>query len=199
MRQTITWTNANLLSIGPLGTNFRWHLNQNTIISINKCIWIYCLQNGGDFMMALSNKSFFRVTGPLRGHRWIPLSRASNADFDCLLDRLFRLRSKKTSGLRVTAFCKGNPSVTAGFPSQRARNVENVSIWWRLYEVIITRTNADLLSIFSNVNFNSVLIQMSPMDPSDNKLALVQVMSCRLLGAKPLPKPMLANYCHLDP
>ena len=29
-------------------------------------------------------------------------------------------------------------------------------------------------------------------------LALVQVMACRLFGAKPLPEPML-SYCHMDP
>ena len=50
---------------------------------------------------------------------------------DCLLKRLFRRRSKKTSKLRVTGLCEGNPPVTCGFLSQRASNVENVSIWLR--------------------------------------------------------------------
>ena len=35
---------------------------------------------------------------------------------DCLLSRLFRHRSKKTSKLRITGLCEGNPSVTGGFP-----------------------------------------------------------------------------------
>ena len=35
---------------------------------------------------------------------------------DCLLDRLFRRRSKKTSKLRVTDICEGNPTVTGVFP-----------------------------------------------------------------------------------
>ena len=48
----------------------------------------------------------------------------------CLLSRLFRRRSKKTSKLRVTGFCEGDPPVTDGLPSQRASNAENVSIWW---------------------------------------------------------------------
>ena len=52
---------------------------------------------------------------------------------ECLLNRLFRRRSKKTSKLRVTGICQGNPPVTAGFPSQRASNTENVSIWWRYH------------------------------------------------------------------
>ena len=50
---------------------------------------------------------------------------------DCLLNRLFRRRSKKTSKLRVTAVYEGNSPVTGEFPAQRASNVENVSIWWR--------------------------------------------------------------------
>ena len=41
---------------------------------------------------------------------------------DCLFKRLFRRRSKKTSKLRVTVFCEGNPPVTGGFPSQRTIN-----------------------------------------------------------------------------
>ena len=54
---------------------------------------------------------------------------------DCLLNRLFRRRSKKTSKLRVTGLCVGNSSVTGEFPAQRANNAENVSIWWRYHVV----------------------------------------------------------------
>ena len=50
---------------------------------------------------------------------------------DCLLSRLFRLISKKTSKLRVTGLCARNSPVTGEFPAQRAGNAENVSIWWR--------------------------------------------------------------------
>ena len=50
---------------------------------------------------------------------------------DCLLNRLSRRRSKKTSKLRVTGLCAGTSPVTGEFPAQRASNVENVSIWWR--------------------------------------------------------------------
>ena len=50
---------------------------------------------------------------------------------DFLLNRLFRRRSTKTSNLRVTGLCEGNPPVTSWLPSQRASNAENVSIWWR--------------------------------------------------------------------
>ena len=50
---------------------------------------------------------------------------------DCLLNRLFRRRSKKTSKLRVTGLCAGNSPVTGEFPALRASNAGNVSIWWR--------------------------------------------------------------------
>ena len=50
---------------------------------------------------------------------------------DCLVNRLFRRRSKKTSKPRVTGLCAGSSPVAGEFPAQRASNTENVSIWWR--------------------------------------------------------------------
>ena len=50
---------------------------------------------------------------------------------DCLLNRIFGRRSKKTSKLRVTGLCAGNSPGTGEFPAQMASNAENVSIWWR--------------------------------------------------------------------
>ena len=43
---------------------------------------------------------------------------------DCLLNRSFRPRSKKTSKLRVTGLCEGNSPVAGEFPAQRARNAK---------------------------------------------------------------------------
>ena len=53
---------------------------------------------------------------------------------DCLLNRLYRRRSKKTSKLRVTGLCVGDSLVTGEFPAPRASNAEKVSIWWRHYD-----------------------------------------------------------------
>ena len=50
---------------------------------------------------------------------------------NCLLNFLFRRRSKKTSKLRVTGLCVGYSPVTDEFPAQMASNAESVSIWWR--------------------------------------------------------------------
>ena len=49
----------------------------------------------------------------------------------CLLERLFRRRSKKTSKApRHWPLC-GEFTGTGEFPAQRASYAENVSIWWR--------------------------------------------------------------------
>ena len=52
----------------------------------------------------------------------------------CLLNRLFRRRSKKISKPRLTSRCAGNSSVTGEFSVQMASKAENVSIWWRHHE-----------------------------------------------------------------
>ena len=55
---------------------------------------------------------------------------ANHQPQDCLLNRLFRRRSKKTSKLRVTGLCVENSLVSGEFPAEMASNAENVSIWW---------------------------------------------------------------------
>ena len=50
---------------------------------------------------------------------------------DCLLNCLFRRRSKKTSKLCVIGLCAGNSSVTGEYPTQMASNAQNVFISWR--------------------------------------------------------------------
>ena len=53
--------------------------------------------------------------------RWRHIGRDSISNHqphDCLLNGLFRRRSKKTSKLRVTGLCEGNPPATGGFPSK---------------------------------------------------------------------------------
>ena len=99
----------------------------------------------------------------------------------CLLNRLFRRKSKKTSKLRVTGLCAGNSPGTGEFSAQMASYAENVSIWWRHHVIflwLITSCAAYMRQWIGS--------------------ALVQIMACRLIGAKPLTKPLLA-YCQLDP
>ena len=63
------------------------------------------------------------------GHDGVP----NHQPCDCLLNPLFRSRSKKTSKLRVTALGAGNSPVTGEFPSQMASNAEIFAIWWRYH------------------------------------------------------------------
>ena len=62
----------------------------------------------------------------------------------CLVDCLYRRRSKKTSKLCVTGLCAGNSPVTGEFPAHRASNAEDVPIWWRhhvcLYKLRISES-----------------------------------------------------------
>ena len=53
----------------------------------------------------------------------------SVSNHNCLINRLFGCKSKKTSKLYVTGFCAGNSPGTGEFPAQMASNAENVSIW----------------------------------------------------------------------
>ena len=46
----------------------------------------------------------------------------------CLFNSLLMQTSKETSKVVLLVLCEGNPQVTGGFPSQRAGNVESVSM-----------------------------------------------------------------------
>ena len=43
---------------------------------------------------------------------------------------------RKKSKLRVTGLCVGNSPGTGEFSAQMASNAENVSIWWRLHDLL---------------------------------------------------------------
>ena len=65
-----------------------------------------------------------------------------------LLNRKFGCRSKKTSKLRFTGLCARNSSVTGEFPTQRASNPENVSIWWRHH---VIKESRELIIHFKDI------------------------------------------------
>ena len=69
---------------------------------------------------------------------------------DCLLNRLFKCRSTKTSKLRVTGLCEGNSPVTGDFP---ARTVSNADIPFD--DVIMT-----ILNVFSGDTRNMFRISV---------------------------------------
>ena len=61
---------------------------------------------------------------------------SNHQHLDCLLHHLFRHRSKETSKLCITGLWEGNSLVTTEFSTQRASNVENVSIWWCHHDIV---------------------------------------------------------------
>ena len=67
---------------------------------------------------------------PLQLRRYECYDVSNHQPHNCLLNCLFRRRSKKISKLRVTGPCEGNTPGTGEFPAKRASSVENVSIWW---------------------------------------------------------------------
>ena len=73
----------------------------------------------------------YYIPGTLRWRHNDHAGVSNHQPHGCLLNRLFRRKSKKTSKLRVTGLCAGNSPGTGEFPAQMASYAENVSIWWR--------------------------------------------------------------------
>ena len=71
---------------------------------------------------------------------------SNHQPYDCLLNYLYRRRSKKTSKLRVTGLCVGNSPGTGEFPAQMASYAENISIWWRHHDTVLF--HYDTVNIF---------------------------------------------------
>ena len=111
------------------GLHYKQCLRNYTTVGICKLPKIL---NFSHILVHLSNWAM----GSFLSKQWIvhysdvKMSAIKSPSLDCLLTSLIRRRSKKTSKLRVTGLCEGNPLVTGGFPSQRTNNAENVSIWW---------------------------------------------------------------------
>ena len=83
---------------------------------------------------------------------------------DCLLNRLFRRRSKKTSLFCLTGLCVGNSQGTDDFPAQMASNAENFSISWSHHEISKkggeTNVNTIKRSILFTDRFQVFTLQM---------------------------------------
>ena len=84
----------------------------------------------------------------------------------CLLNRLFRRRSKKTSKLCVTGLCAGYSPGTGEFPAQMASNAENVSIWWRRHVLIYFPVRKCFMFIHISLKF----VPKGPTDKKINKI-----------------------------
>ena len=102
----------------------KWTCHQNIFIFSIR----WCIQN--DIHQCLLKK--IAVTAFVTALQWCHNERSgiwNHQPHDCLLNHLFKCRSKKTSKLCVTGLCAGNSLVIGQFSAKRARNTENVSIW----------------------------------------------------------------------
>ena len=76
--------------------------------------------------LTLTPRAYLTLQWRHNGHDDI----SNHRHLDCVCNRLFRHRLKKTSKLHVTGLCNGNSLMTSEYPAQRVSNAENVSIWW---------------------------------------------------------------------
>ena len=118
------------------------HIAQNSNKESIKlpCYWYYLCErnssvNGGLPPPKASDKKSISMSLRWRHNGCDSVS--NHQPHHCLLNRLFRRRSKKTSKLRVTDLCAGNSPGTGEFSAQMASNAENVSIWWRHHVIMI--------------------------------------------------------------
>ena len=143
--QAITWTSAGILLIGPLGTNFSEILIEIPKFSFKKMHLKVSSGKWRPFCFGLNelmyaSPGFSELIMPIHWKGIVKLSLkwchngcdgiSNHQPHDCLLNRLFRRRSKKTSKPCITGLCAGNSLVTGEFLAERAKNAENVSIWW---------------------------------------------------------------------
>ena len=107
---------------------------------------------------------------------------------DCLLSRLFRRRSKKTSKLRDTGLCVGNSPGTGEFPAQMASYAENVSIWWRHHEKYFRNLTTWHKCYFHCSVSTTFVFNLSV------PLCSVSYSACGLLHASMIIKSFETNY-----
>ena len=79
---------------------------------------------------------------------------SNHQPYGCLLNRLFRRRSKKTSKLRVTGLCVGNSPGPVNSPHKGPVTRKMFSIWWRHHEIMACRLFG-LNIIWSNADLSS--------------------------------------------
>ena len=117
--------------MGVIDLDFQGHLtiisNQETVFNIGLVYWFRAAKGCYTSQTCSCSKSLtLRCPSKLKSLLWRHNGRDSVSNHqphDCLLNRLFRRSSKKTSKLRVTGLCAGNSPGTS--------NAEKVSIWWR--------------------------------------------------------------------
>ena len=109
-------------------TRYKIRYAHDVCLKKTRQLFMYC-QRFSDHRDGVMTRT--HCVHPLRWRHNGRDSVSNHQPYDCLLNYLYRRRSKKTSKLRVTGLCVGNSPGTGDFPAQMASNAENVSIWWR--------------------------------------------------------------------
>ena len=104
------------------------------VISISTTLYNLCILQYNRVMASYNAATWYHLQHSLWSRHNGRDNVSNHQPHDCLLNRLFTRRSKKTSKLRVIGFCAGNSPEAGEFPAQMASNAENVSIWWRHHE-----------------------------------------------------------------
>ena len=108
---------------------------KNVHISIDKNILKSCLRVAVNWLISIVNMqtAFIYNFHYYLSFRWrhnVHYGVSNHQPHHCLLNHLFRCRSKKTSKLHVTGLRVWNSPVSGEFPTQMANYAENDSIWW---------------------------------------------------------------------
>ena len=145
-REAIIKINAWVIANWTLRNKLKWNYNQNTtnFIQENSCEKIVCetttISSTGTWVKATFGLSIIELEIILPNELLITChthcsyalqSRdkdrygvSSHQPHHCLLNRLLKRRSKKTSKLHITGLCEVNSPVTSEFSAQRASNAE---------------------------------------------------------------------------
>ena len=107
----------------------------------------------------------------------------------------------KTSKLHVTGHCEGNSPVTGGFPTQRASNVENISIWWHQNDsacVCVWRMLTDNTgrSIFMDWNMKPSMSMPCKCYYDSRRYQEPLFYHCKVLCQQITWKPLYGNSCN---
>ena len=168
--EALQWKNMYLSHVATrLFQGVIWQMISVDLLLFNLSMWqviaYSTVQGHAFFFMSLNAFNPSGVDPIYRTQNWsLPLQWRHNEHngisnhqpHDCLLNWLFRHRSKKISKLGVTGLCEGNSPETGEFPTQRASNSENVSIWWCHHDCTCSYPSTWLLEAVNCYDINYI-------------------------------------------
>ena len=117
---------------------------------------------------------------------------SNHRSLDHLLNRLFRRRSKKTSKLRVSGLCEGNPPMTGGFPSQRVGDAKMFPFDDVIPMILLT------VSCHTNLAVTSFVSPLTGQFTLQCDMLLIATHSSQAHTKKQTPERIQNGPCHLS-